>query len=342
MAPVVHLTTTVTTSVTTSAGTAAAAPRAVPVLVRLSLAELILLTDRLGGTVLPFDLSGSIDDKSGDPTDDRLQERLAGGVPSVGQRAHGLVRAARDQARINPGAAAPRLTEIGLLDDNGTPVGDVVAAFAVLAAPEALLVLDLALQRDAGPARLRSWFAITGTQVVQLSTASGLVFELAWFDGVDLPDALARAATVVDDDAQTSDGATSDDEVGSPLELPFELFTDGTEAVRRGRDDLLAELVRIAPGPVHVGGVEVAPAAAASVVTSLERASCGRLRVLVTVPQDAAGRRTVGVVSWLRVGSGWRSLTPLTVAGVPIVVVTQVAEADLSRAVAPVLAQVVR
>lgn len=337
MAPVVHL---------------APQRRRLPVRTRLSLAELDLLVDRLGNPRLPLDLDGTTHD---DEAADRLQERLADGAPSVGQRAHGLVRAAGDQARREPATLAARLTEVGLLDDGGTPVGDVVAAFGVLAAPEALLVLDLAVRREAGEARLRSWFAVTGSQVVQLSTVSGVVLELAWYDVVELPDALARAAAVDEDtdgaadSTDDSDGGDHDPvaEVGSPLELPFELFTDGTEAVRRGREDLLAELVRIAPGAVRVDGAELAPAAAAGAVTALEQAARGRLRVLVTAPAsgpqtEPAGRRTVGVVSWLRVGAGWRSLTPLTVAGVPTVRIATVTGADLARGLAPVLAEVVR
>lgn len=337
MAPVVHL------------GSATPEARPVPVLTRLSLAELTLLTDRLGNPPLPIDLEGRPDDEGAD----RLRERLADGAPSAGQRAHGLVHAAVDQARTDPAPLAARLAGIGLLDPAGTPVGDVVAAFGVLAAPEALLVLDLAVRPAAEPgeARLRSWFAVAGTTVVQLATASGLTFELAWYDVADLPDALSRAATVPDvEAAEGSDGSG----VGSPVELPFELFTDGTEAVRRGRDDLLAELVRLAPGPVRVDGAEVDPVTAAAVVTSLEESSRGRLRVLVTVPSDVpsdvpfdgggrpADRRTVGVVSWLRVGDGWRSLTPLRVAGVPTLRIAEVAPADLAAAVAPALAEVVR
>lgn len=335
MAPVVHLAT-----------AEAPAARPLPVLTRISLAELALLHDRLGSPPLPLDLDDGGDDdepasRLHDRLHDRLNERLAAGTPSTAQRARGLVGAAFDRARCEPAATAARLIELGLLDDHGTPVGDVVAAFGVLAGPEALLVLDLALSDDGGPARLRSWFAIAGTQVAQLSTASGLIFELAWYDVAGLPDALTRAATVdAADDADDDDDSV--DQLGGRIELPFELFTDGTEAVRRGRADLLAELVRIAPAPVRLDGAEAAPVAAAAVVTALEQASRGRLRVLVTAAQGGASRRTVGVISWLRVGSGWRSLTPLTLAGVPTVVVAEVSAAHLARAVAPVLAEVVR
>ncbi|CAN5389745.1 hypothetical protein BH09ACT12_BH09ACT12_31530 [soil metagenome] len=328
MAPVVHL-----------SGAVEAPPKPLPVVTRLSLAELILLADRAGNPRLPLDLDGHADD---DATD-RLQDRLSGGRPSVGQRAHGLVRAAQDEARTAPEPLAARLAGIGLLDADGTPVGDVVAALGMLATPEAMLVLDLAVRRVAGEARLRSFFAVAGSRVAQLSTVSGLSYELAWYDVGGLPDALTRAATIEDDDA--ADHPTDDPTDGfgpEVVELPLEVFTDGTEAVRRSRDDLLAEVIRIAQGPVRVGGDELTPADALALVTSLENDSRGRLRVLVTVPQDGAERRVVGVVSWLHTRTGWRWLSPDRVGGVPTVRIVPVDAGELARVVAPVLAQVVR
>lgn len=309
-------------------------PQPLPVVVRLSLAELTVLSDRLGGVELPVDLPG-VDDGSDAGVGDRLEERLSGGIPSAGQRARARLAAARADARERPQEVGLRLRELGLVDEGGTPVHDVVAAFGVLAGPEALLVLDLALTRGASEDRLRSWFAVVGSQVVQLSTASGLTFELAWYDVAHLPGALARAATVEDETAGASD-------LASPLVLPFELFSDGTEAVRRGRQDLLAELVRIAPRVTSVAGEEVPPEEVAPLVTSLEQASCGRLRVLVSAAQPDAARRTAGVLSWLRVGDGWRSLAPVSRDGVPVVEISVVAPRDLARALAPVLAEVLR
>mgnify|MGYP001065766037 CR=1 FL=1 len=306
-----------------------------PVVVRLSLAELTVLSDRLGGVELPFDLPGADAGRDSSDQGDRLEERLSGGAPSAGQRARHRLAAALAGARERPQEVGLRLSELGLVDDGGAPVHDVVAAFGVLAGPEALLVLDLAVTRNAGEDRLRSWFAVVGSQVVQLSTASGLTFELAWYDVAHLPGALARAATVEDDSAGPSGPA-------SPLALPFELFSDGTEAVRRGREDLLAELVRIAPTVTYLAGEEVPADEVAPLVTSLEQASCGRLRVLVSAAQPDAVRRTAGVVSWLRVGDGWRSLTPVTHDGVPVVEIAVVAARDLARAVSPVLAEVLR
>jgi hypothetical protein len=330
MAPVVHLAT-----------SAEQAPVPLPVLTRLSLAELVLLTDRAGHPRLPLDLDAHPDDAS----TDHLQERLSGGSPSVGQRARGLVAAAHEQASTDPTPLVARMTGIGLLDPAGTPVGDVLAALGTLASPESMLVLDLAVRRDGGEARLRSFFAVTGTRVVQLSTVSGLSFELAWFDVGGLAEALTRAATIDDDDDE-EDPIEPGDGPPVPLELPFEVFTDGTEAVRRGREDLLAEVLRMAPAPVRVAGEEVSAAAAADALTSFETTTRGRLRVLVTVPQegpeDGSARQTVGVISWLRTTAGWWELSPRTVDGVRTVRITPVEAHDLPRAVAPVLAQVVR
>lgn len=316
-----------------------------PVLVRLGLAELLLLCDRSGHPRLPLDLEG----RTGEEGPDRLQQRLAAGTPSPEQQAHRLVGEAHEQVADDPGPLTTRLVDLGLLDGQGTPVGDVVAALGILAAPEALMVLDLAERRDdAGEVRLRSYVAITGTQVVQLSTVSGLSYELAWFDVGDLGSALTRAATVDDvgeageagDDTGTGPAGVT--EQADVVELPFEVFTDGTEAVRRDREDLLAEVLRLSPGPVRVEGVEVSSSRAARVVTELEASVRGRLRALVTTPQAGAGRRTVGVVSWLLTDGGWRELSPLTLGGVPVLRISPVEPHDLPRAVGPLLAQVVR
>lgn len=329
MAPVVHLAT-----------SAEQAPVPLPVLTRLSLAELVLLTDRAGHPRLPLDLDAHPDDAA----TDHLQERLSGGSPSVEQRARGLVAAAHEQASNDPTPVVARLTDIGLLDPAGTPVGDVLAALGTLASPESMLVLDLAVRRDGGEARLRSFFAVTGTRVVQLSTVSGLTFELAWFDVGGLAEALTRAATIDDDEREDS----TDPEEGSPvpLEMPFEVFTDGTGAVRRDREDLLAEVLRLAPAPVRVAGEEVSAAAAADALTAFETTARGRLRVLVTGPPEGpegrSARQTVGVISWLRTTAGWWELSPRTVDGVRTVRIAPVEAHDLPRAVAPVLAQVVR
>lgn len=321
--PVVHL----------AGATERTAP--VPVLVRLSLAELLLLTDRSGHPRLPLDLKSRTEAEA----PDRLRQRLSGDTLGVDQLAHQLVAEAHDRVEDDPGPLAARLAELGLLDAEGTPVGDVVAALGTLASPEALLVVDLAQRREAGEVRLRSYFSVVGSLVVQLSTVSGLSYELAWYDVAGLVDALTRAATVESRVAGAS-GATAG--TTADLELPFEVFTDGTEAVRRGREDLLAEVIRLSPGPVKVAGAEVSPARAAQAVTELEVSARGRLRVLVTTPQDGPGRRTVGVISWLLTDSGWRELSPRTINGVPMLEVAPVEPRDLSRSVAPVLAQVVR
>ena len=311
----------------------------VPVLVRLGLAELLLLCDRAGHPRLPLDLESRTDAEA----PDRLQQRLAGDTPPVGQQARRLVAEAHHRAAEDPEPLAARLAEIGLLDPEGTPVGDLVAALGALASPEALLVLDLAEQRDAGEMRLRSYFSVVGSQVVQLSTVSGLTYELAWFGVAGLADALTRAVTV-ETSTKESQGPAAEESTGErpTLELPFELFTDGTEAVRRGRDDLLAEVIRLSPGPVKLAGSEISPTRAAQAITELEGSARGRLRVLVTASQGDVSRRRVGLVSWLLTDSGWRELSPRTIGGVPVLEIAPVEPRDLARSVAPVLAQVVR
>ncbi|WP_323792312.1 hypothetical protein [Nocardioides sp.] len=309
----------------------------VPVVVELSLAELLVLSEQSGGARLPLDLASFLEPDS-DDGEDLLEQRLDGATPSPRQRARTQLRAAVDEARERPEPSTARLVEAGLLDHAGTPTRGVVSALSLLAAPEALLVLDLAVTRGRGEDRLRSWFAVAGSHVAQLSTASGLVVELSWYDVGGLPAALARAATVDEGPGAKDHGAG----VGSPLRLPFELFSDGTEAVRRGRPDILAELVRLAPPATWVAGEEVAPERVGALVANLEEAVSGRLRVLVTTPEAEgdAGRRKAGVVSWLRLGGGWRSLVPLVREGVPLVEITAVTPRDLARSVGPVLAQV--
>ncbi len=322
--------------VVTLAAASAAAPMAqpLPVVVRLSLAELLLISERCGRPRLPLDLEARHEPEQ----PDRLQQRLAGGEPSNEIRARDLIGAEHALAAEAPSSILDRLSGMGLLDQDGTPVGDVVAALEALAAPEALVILDLVVRHEgADEARLRSYFAVVGDRVVQLSTVSGLTFELAWFPAGGLGEALTRAATL-EDFGEDPEGAA----VTARLELPFELFTDGTEAVRRGREDLLAELVRLAPGPVMEDGVELSPARGARLITALEQSVRGRLRVLVAAPREDDGRRTTGVVSWLLTDGGWRELTPRTVDGVPLVGITSVEAHDLARSVAPVLAQVVR
>jgi hypothetical protein len=339
MAPVVRLGT---------GGEPAARPSpasTLPAAVRLDLAELLLLAERCGSPRLPLDLDASAD-ADGDPSTARLQERLAGGTRSTGDQARDLVAAAHQRVADDSTAVASGLVALGLLDDAGTPHRDVVTALGVLAAPEVMLVLDLVVRREPGADRadadradadredrLRSWFAVRGDVVAQLATATGLDHELAWYGVGGLTAALTRAATV-------------DDEEPAPpvpmLDVPFEVFTDGTEAVRRDRDDLLAEVVRRTPAPTLVDGVPASATATAELVAGLETSTTGRLRLVVSGAGNPEERAVLGVVTWLRTGGGWRELSARTVDGVPTVRISPVGPGDLARSVGPVLAQVVR
>jgi hypothetical protein len=305
MAPVVRLGT---------GGEPAARPSpasTLPAAVRLDLAELLLLAERCGSPRLPLDLDASAD-ADGDPSTARLQERLAGGTRSTGDQARDLVAAAHQRVADDSTAVASGLVALGLLDDAGTPHRDVVTALGVLAAPEVMLVLDLVVRREPGADRADADRADADREDRLRS----------WF--AVRGDVVAQLATA------------------TGLDVPFEVFTDGTEAVRRDRDDLLAEVVRRTPAPTLVDGVPASATATAELVAGLETSTTGRLRLVVSGAGNPEERAVLGVVTWLRTGGGWRELSARTVDGVPTVRISPVGPGDLARSVGPVLAQVVR
>lgn len=307
--------------------TAPDADRVVPGRVDLGLDELLLLAERAGDLRLPLDLEV-------DASADRLAARLAGdGLPPADE-AHALLAA--ELAASASEETADRLAEAGLLVD-GLPVAPLGAALETLGSPEALLVLDLGVSRASGPVRLRSWFAIRGGRVGQLSTVDGLRHELGWYDVRDLHGALARAATLEELPAGSGPPAVPD-----LLRLPYETLTAGLEAVRRGRDDLLAEVVRVRPEPVTVAGEPLADNVVRDHLRALQQRSLGRLRVMVTAApvQGEPRRAAAGVVSWLLLDRGWLWLEPRSDGQAPAVVVHAVQPGDLGRVLGPVVSEV--
>jgi hypothetical protein len=313
----------------------------VPGRVRLTLAELLVLARAGGDLVLPIHLDAASPE---DPT--LLEERLSGGTPTPSQRAHALL--AERTGEVDDPAVVRGLREAGLLtveevadpaDGSPTtrdvPLPQVQAALSLLASPDALLTLDLAARDPRGEAQLRSWFALGGSLVAQLSTTNGLEHELAWCGSDQLGAALERGATL----SLLEDGDDVEETVPDGLRLPYDLLLAGTEAVRRNRGDIVDDLVRrYAPG-TEVPDDRIT---AAECLTSLEQDCLGRLRVTVAVPGPDGAAPVAGLVSWTLLRDGWRWLEPRSDGPDPAVVVHKVAPHDLGRVVAPVLAQVVR
>lgn len=196
---------------------------------------------------------------------------------------------------------------LGLLTDRGDVHPEVVTAVRVFGAPEILVGLDLAVRRRTAPggfAQLRSWHRFRDGRVTALSTADGQGFELAWFDDDLWALELARAVTVAAPGGGREPPATA-------LHLPHELLLGTGGALREGRVDLFAELVRRHTGRVHRGdGSEPLDFAATDdQMRRLHTSVLGRLQAVVTGSGTAEARR-VGWVSWLLYSDGWRSLTP--------------------------------
>jgi len=313
-------------------------PGLLPGRLPLDLAQLLHLADRAGDLPLPL----RADSEAAAGGSDHLAERLSGQGAAPGPTARDRLAEARARADDEgPNGAAAQLRAEGLLDADGDPLPAITRALRLLAAPEVLLTLDLAADTPLGPAQLRSWFALRDGEAAQLSTATGLDHELAWYPAHLLPAALERAATVTvaEQAPAEDDGEAPEVPVPDGSRLPYDLMLAGTEAVRRHRGDLLEDLARryadqvVLPDP----GVTTVDA-----IEALERDCRGRLRVTVVMPASGDRPPVAGLVSWSLLADGWRWLEPRSDGPEPSVVVHRVAPAELGRVVAPVLARVVR
>lgn len=265
-----------------------------------------------------------------------LEDRLGGGEPPPLVAASDLLR---DRLTREPdhGSLAAR----GLVDAAGHLQPHLAAALRVLGAPEALIQIDVAVQRREGSTSLRAWYAVVGSQVAQLATADGLSYELVWYPVRHLATGLARAATVTLDDPSPEPPAPE------AVTLPYEFFLAGLEAIRTSRLDLLDELIaQLAPGSVIAAdGTALAGDRVKPLISRLESGTRGTLRALITSKtgtEDAARRPVGGLVSWILLDDGWRWLKPIGGHQDPRVTIQPVDPADLGKVIAPILAQVVQ
>ncbi|MBB6627696.1 hypothetical protein H5V45_10225 [Nocardioides sp. KIGAM211] len=292
---------------------------ALPRRVSLTLPELRLVAERAGGAPLPFDL-------------------VDGGARPGGSALDGRLGQSRGTAETTAYAAAldalhdpeTSLTRRGLL--TGRTVDDgLLGAVGLLATPSVALDLDVTV----GGVQAKAWHRQDGAAVATLATVDGIVFELAWLPTALWPGELART-TVVPEDVTLHESA-----VPSLVTLPFELADAAGEALRTGRSDLVPVLAAQHHGQVVDGtGTLLGDADVVGLLTAVAHESRGRLRALVA---DVSGSETtvVGVVSWVLLADGWRSLRPHEVDGVQRVELRRVQPNDLAADLAPVLAEVV-
>ncbi|MFC7497053.1 MULTISPECIES: hypothetical protein [unclassified Nocardioides] len=288
---------------------------ALPRRITLTLPELRLAAVLADGAPLPFDLGAS--------AIGALDSRL-GGSWGADEAAYADALAALPE----PDAA---LSRRGLLSGDALDDG-LRGAIGLLATPAVALDLDV----SAGRGRAKAWHRQTGGAVASLATADGIVFELAWLPVDRWGDELARAA-VLPEEVTVGRSAVPDG-----LDLPYELLDAAAEAARSGRSDLLSVLAaEHLPDCRDADGSPVSELGLIAALHGLTSECRGRLRALVA---DVSGQATdvVGVVSWLLLADGWRSLRPRHIGTVGHVTVTRVAPSDLASDLAPVLAEVVR
>ncbi len=282
----------------------------------LTLAELQYLAARAGDAPLPFDVSAP-------STASSLDSRLGQSRTSAEDQAYLDALAALNE----PGDS---LAKRGLVSEDGGADAGVLGAIGLLAKPTLAVDLDV----TAGGIRAKAWHRQSGPAVATLSTNDGIVFELAWFDSAQWPEELARVATCPEDvELDTS-------QLPDVVDLPYELLDGCGEAIRTQRTDLLPVIVAAHAGQVLDGaGRPIADATVGPLVSALVAETQGRLRGLAA-DVAAEGMPIVGVVSWLLLADGWRSLRAHQVGTERRVEVRRVEPSDLAPLLAPVLAEV--
>jgi hypothetical protein len=287
---------------------------ALPRRVSLTLPELQCVAARAGGAPLPFEMvTGG--------------ERELGG--RLGNTPATLEAEAYADALSSLHDPESSLARRGLLVDTSMDEG-LLGAVGLLATPTVALDLDVA----AGDTRVRAWHRQRGAAVASLATADGIVFELAWFPTDQWADELARV-TVLPEDLALRTSVVPDQVV-----LPYALADAASEAVHSNRSDLLSVLVAEHTGETRDDDGRVLPdLEVVSLLSGLSTETRGRLRALVA---DVSGVTTsvVGVVSWVLLADGWRTLRPRRADGVDRVELSRVGSGDLARELAPVLAEV--
>jgi len=283
----------------------------------LTLPELRHVAEAAGGAPLPFDVVAR---PPGDTS--VLAGRLGGVVDDEDSAAY-----AATLARL--AAPVETLTRRGLLVGDEVDRG-LLGAVGLLATPRYALDLDVV----ARGVQARCWHRQSGDAVASLSTADGLVFELAWFPTWAWADELSRVAVIPED------LPLAESRVPGLVDLPYELVDAGAEAVRSHRSDLLPVLAAQHRGRVtDETGDLLTDLEVGTVLTALASEPQGRLRAMVADVSGAAPT-TVGVVAWTLVADGWRALRPHTVDDLLHVEISRVIPEDLAADLAPVLAAV--
>lgn len=264
---------------------------------QLGLAELVLAA-RLADVPLPLRVGGH-------RAPDRLTERLAGTPVTLAHE-----QLAEELSRVDddgPGGARAALTGRGAVGDSSELDPAVRAALENLAGAPLSVVLDVAVARRAGEARLRSWIGVRRGVVTQLTTGSGLEVELAWFDARLWVSQLTRAAK-----AEPWAPEPAPLRLPDYVSLPSELLAGNEQAHRDQRTDLLPALAATHLGRVRLGEPRAVRDADSEEIHALLEtlgAACrGRLRL-------ASGRRDrpaepPAVTTWLMFDDGWHELRP--------------------------------
>lgn len=289
----------------------------VPRRLTVTLPELRLVAELIGGAPLPFA-------EPAQPPGGALADRLGSGLTTAATASHDAAL-----ARLHP----PResLARRGLLDGDRPDPG-LAGAVGLLASPRTAVDLDVA----AAGVHVRSWQRRGDDAVAALSTADGVVFELAWFGAERWHDELSRVALLPAEIERTPST------VPIGLEVPLALADAVGEAIRTGRRDLVGVLVGQSEEPAtDASGRPLPPGVAARQLSALADEARGRLRALVA-QVEASTPEAVGVVAWTLLGDGWHALRPRRVSGRQHVRVVAVEPHELADDVATVLAEVRR
>ncbi len=215
-------------------------------------------------------------------------------------------------APTEPDDPVTELSGLGVLADGGVRPS-VLAALTTFAQAPITVDLDLSRREPKAPpgfAQLRAWHRWSGDRVSWITTTGGC-FELAW---CDLTWWHHQLTAVVSDETDVDVTEAADEHAGTPpapdLTVSLPLLLASGECLRRGREDLLAELLR-----QHVDGARaplpLTPVDTQAQLRRVHGSVTGRLRATVA-GYGPGGDRRLGVVSWLRYADGWRALTPLS------------------------------
>ena len=286
-------------------------PRRLP----MTLTELRLAAEMAGGAPLPFEMATA--------TTTSLEDRLGHTRGSAEEAAY---VAARDALHEPAGSLERRR----LMVDGQLEAG-LAGAIGLLATPDVAVDLDVVVEG----VQVKSWHRQSALGVATLSTADGLVFEIAWMPASQWGDELGRVAALPRDLPMTASG------VPPAVDLPFELLDAAGEALHSGRGDLVPVLADHHAGAVVQSGRPLPDADVAGLLQTLSRETRGRLRALVAHVGDGP-LTVVGVVSWLLLSDGWHSLETHadSESDSPLVRLRAVESSELGGALAPVIAEV--